>query len=108
MDVLYWCIKEALRLQSPTMLILRTSHSDFTITTMDFSLCSCGMCFTLYFSYFICQILTHWVCCFRTHNSFDSDRFKPGRAEDKTTGAFLYIAFGAGSHRCLGESFAYL
>ncbi|KAL4198681.1 hypothetical protein AMTRI_Chr03g141250 [Amborella trichopoda] len=73
MDVLYRCIKEALRLQSTIMLILRTSHSDFTMPKGQIVVTSAS----------VANRLDH-VFCFRTHNSFDSDRFGPGRVEDKT------------------------
>lgn len=35
MDVLYRCIKEALRLHPPLIMLLRQSHSDFTVTTKE-------------------------------------------------------------------------
>ncbi|KAM7480909.1 hypothetical protein LguiB_005492 [Lonicera macranthoides] len=41
-------------------------------------------------------------------DSYDPDRFAPGREEDKAARAFSYISFGGGRHSCLGETFAYL
>ncbi|KAI8526737.1 hypothetical protein RHMOL_Rhmol12G0019200 [Rhododendron molle] len=35
MEVLYRCIKEALRLHPPLIMLLRTSHSDFTVKTRE-------------------------------------------------------------------------
>lgn len=35
MDVLYRCIKEALRMHPPLIMLLRQSHSDFTVTTKE-------------------------------------------------------------------------
>ncbi|KAF3600461.1 hypothetical protein F2Q69_00038514 [Brassica cretica] len=45
---------------------------------------------------------------FKNPDSYDPDRFSPGREEDKAAGAFSYISFGGGRHGCLGEPFAYL
>ncbi|KAG2557955.1 hypothetical protein PVAP13_8NG104200 [Panicum virgatum] len=45
---------------------------------------------------------------YKNPDSYDPDRFGPGREEDKAAGAFSYISFGGGRHGCLGEPFAYL
>jgi len=45
---------------------------------------------------------------YKNPDSYDPDRFAPGRDEDKVAGPFSYISFGGGRHGCLGEPFAYL
>ncbi|KAK4401433.1 Sterol 14-demethylase [Sesamum angolense] len=45
---------------------------------------------------------------YKDPDTYDPERFAPGRDEDKAAGAFSYISFGGGRHGCLGEPFAYL
>ncbi|KAG6426681.1 hypothetical protein SASPL_110908 [Salvia splendens] len=45
---------------------------------------------------------------YKDPDTYDPDRFGPGREEDKAEGAFSYVSFGGGRHGCLGEPFAYL
>ncbi|KAF3784195.1 Sterol 14-demethylase [Nymphaea thermarum] len=105
MDVLYRCIKEALRLHPPLIMLLRCSHSDFSVTTRegkDYDIPKGSIVAT---SPSFANRLPH---IYKDPDSYDPDRFAPGREEDKVTGAFSYISFGGGRHGCLGEPFAYL
>ncbi|KOM58659.1 hypothetical protein LR48_Vigan11g169300 [Vigna angularis] len=92
MDVLYRCIKEALRLHPPLIMLLRSSHDipkgHIIATSPAFA-----------------NRLGH---IFKDPDRYDPDRFSVGREEDKVAGAFSYISFGGGRHGCLGEPFAYL
>uniref|UniRef100_A0A453A7Y3 Cytochrome P450 n=4 Tax=Aegilops tauschii TaxID=37682 RepID=A0A453A7Y3_AEGTS len=45
---------------------------------------------------------------YRDPESYEPDRFGPGRGEDRAGGALSYTAFGAGRHACVGEAFAYM
>ncbi|XP_031477701.1 obtusifoliol 14-alpha demethylase-like [Nymphaea colorata] len=105
MDVLYRCIKEALRLHPPLIMLLRCSHSDFSVTTRegkDYDIPKGSIVAT---SPSFANRLPH---IYKDPDSYDPDRFAPGREEDKVAGAFSYISFGGGRHGCLGEPFAYL
>ncbi|ERN06120.1 sterol 14-demethylase [Amborella trichopoda] len=105
MDVLYRCIKEALRLHPPLILLLRSSHSDFSVTTGEGKEYEVPKGHIVATSPAFANRLGH---IFKDPDRFDPDRFAPGREEDKTAGAFSYISFGGGRHGCLGEPFAYL
>jgi sterol 14-demethylase len=105
MDVLYRCIKEALRLHPPLIMLLRQSHIDFSVTTREGKEYDIPKGHIVATSPAFANRLPH---IFKNPDSYDPDRFAPGREEDKAAGAFSYIAFGGGRHGCLGEPFAYL
>ena len=105
MDVLYRCIKEALRLHPPLIMLLRSSHSDFSVTTKDGKEYDIPKGHIVATSPAFANRLPH---IYKDPNRYDPDRFAVGREEDKVAGAFSYISFGGGRHGCLGEPFAYL
>ncbi|KAK0592685.1 hypothetical protein LWI29_023587 [Acer saccharum] len=105
MDVLYRCIKEALRLHPPLIMLLRSSHSDFSVTTRDGKDYDIPKGHIVATSPAFANRLPH---IFKNPDSYDPNRFSVGREEDKAAGAFSYISFGGGRHGCLGEPFAYL
>ena len=105
MDVLYRCIKEALRLHPPLIMLLRQSHTDFTVTTKEGKEYDIPKGHIVATSPSFANRLPH---IYKNPDSYDPDRFGPGREEDKAAGAFSYISFGGGRHGCLGEPFAYL
>ncbi|CAA7037780.1 unnamed protein product [Microthlaspi erraticum] len=105
MDVLYRCIKEALRLHPPLILLMRASHSDFNVTDKDGKTYDIPKGHIVATSPAFANRLPH---IFTNPDSYDPDRFSAGREEDKAAGAFSYISFGGGRHGCLGEPFAYL
>ncbi|XP_013614481.1 PREDICTED: sterol 14-demethylase-like [Brassica oleracea var. oleracea] len=105
MNVLYRCIKEALRLHPPLIMLMRASHSDFNVTTRDGKTYDIPKGHIVATSPAFANRLPH---VFKNPDSYDPDRFSPGREEDKAAGAFSYISFGGGRHGCLGEPFAYL
>ncbi|XBH84137.1 hypothetical protein VPH35_072395 [Triticum aestivum] len=105
MDVLYRCIKEALRLHPPLIMLLRQSHSDFSVTTREGKEFDIPKGHIVATSPAFANRLPH---IFKNPDSYDPDRFAAGREEDKVAGAFSYISFGGGRHGCLGEPFAYL
>nr|GEX09856.1 sterol 14-demethylase [Tanacetum cinerariifolium] len=105
MNVLYRCIKEALRLHPPLIMLLRSSHCDFTVTTKEGKNYDIPKGHIVATSPAFANRLPH---VFKDPDTYDPDRFSPGREEDKVSGAFSYISFGGGRHGCLGEPFAYL
>ncbi|CAN6470557.1 unnamed protein product [Victoria cruziana] len=105
MDVLYRCIKEALRLHPPLIILLRSSHSDFSVTTRD------GKEYDIPKGHIVATspaFANRLPYIYQDPDRYDPDRFAIGREEDKAAGAFSYISFGGGRHGCLGEPFAYL
>lgn len=105
METLYRCIKEALRLHPPLIMLLRSSHSDFSVTTKEGVEYDIPKGHIVATSPAFANRLPH---IYKDPDAFDPDRFAPGRDEDKAAGAFSYISFGGGRHGCLGEPFAYL
>lgn len=105
MEVLYRCIKEALRLHPPLIMLLRSSHSDFSVKTREGKEYDIPKGHIVATSPAFANRLSH---IYKDPDMYDPDRFAPGREEDKTAGAFSYISFGGGRHGCLGEPFAYL
>uniref|UniRef100_A0A2P2MQU7 sterol 14alpha-demethylase n=1 Tax=Rhizophora mucronata TaxID=61149 RepID=A0A2P2MQU7_RHIMU len=105
MDVLYRCIKEALRLHPPLIMLLRSSHTDFTVTTGEGKEYDIPKGHIVATSPAFANRLPH---IYKEPDRYDPDRFAAGREEDKVAGAFSYISFGGGRHGCLGEPFAYL
>ncbi|GFY99913.1 similar to CYTOCHROME P450 51G1 [Actinidia rufa] len=105
MEVLYRCIKEALRLHPPLIMLLRSSHSDFSVKTREGTEYDIPKGHIVATSPAFANRLPH---IFKEPDTYDPDRFAPGRDEDKVAGAFSYISFGGGRHGCLGEPFAYL
>ncbi|PIA54990.1 hypothetical protein AQUCO_00800016v1 [Aquilegia coerulea] len=105
MDVLYRCIKEALRLHPPLIMLLRSSHSEFSVTTREGKEYDIPKGHIVATSPAFANRLPH---IFKDPDTYDPDRFAAGREEDKAAGAFSYISFGGGRHGCLGEPFAYL
>ncbi|XP_059633406.1 sterol 14-demethylase [Cornus florida] len=105
MDVLYRCIKEALRLHPPLIMLLRSSHSEFSVTTREGKEYDIPKGHIVATSPAFANRLPH---IYKDPDMYDPDRFAAGREEDKVAGAFSYISFGGGRHGCLGEPFAYL
>lgn len=105
MEVLYRCIKEALRLHPPLIMLLRSSHTDFSVKSKEGVEYDIPKGHIVATSPAFANRLPH---IYKDPDTYDPDRFAPGRDEDKAAGAFSYISFGGGRHGCLGEPFAYL
>ncbi|XP_022891263.1 sterol 14-demethylase-like isoform X1 [Olea europaea var. sylvestris] len=105
MEVLHRCIKEALRLHPPLIMLLRSSHSDFSVKTQEGVEYDIPKGHIVAASPAFANRLPH---IYKNPDKYDPDRFAPSRDEDKVAGAFSYISFGGGRHGCLGEPFAYL
>ncbi|GLJ10363.1 hypothetical protein SUGI_0126850 [Cryptomeria japonica] len=105
MDVLYRSIKEALRLHPPLIVLLRSNHKDFSVTDRNGKEYVIPKGHIVATSPAFSNRLPH---VFKNPDTYDPDRYTPGREEDKVAGAFSYISFGGGRHGCLGEPFAYL
>ncbi|KZV20615.1 obtusifoliol 14alpha-demethylase [Dorcoceras hygrometricum] len=105
MEVLYRCIKEALRLHPPLIMLLRSSHNDFSVKTREGIEYDIPKGHIVATSPAFANRLPH---IYKDPDTYDPDRYGPGREEDKAAGAFSYISFGGGRHGCLGEPFAYL
>ncbi|KAG7029139.1 Sterol 14-demethylase, partial [Cucurbita argyrosperma subsp. argyrosperma] len=105
MDNLHRCIKEALRLHPPLIMLMRSSHTDFSVTTKEGKAYDIPKGHIIATSPAFANRLPH---VYKDPDRYDPDRFSPERDEDKAAGPFSYISFGGGRHGCLGEPFAYL
>lgn len=101
MDVLHRCIKEALRLHPPLMLLMRYCHQEFDVTTKE------GKTYTVPKGE---TVVTSPSFVHRLDSVFEEPhKYKPERFEDDDAyEAFSFQAFGGGRHTCLGEVFAYM
>ncbi|KAK3726661.1 hypothetical protein RRG08_016970 [Elysia crispata] len=98
MQLLDRCLKETLRLRPPIMTMMRMCRTPQTI--MGYTIPP-----------------GHQVCVSPTTNQRlpdawkDFDKFLPDRFIDPEVAnseKFAYVPFGAGRHRCIGETFAYI
>ncbi|KAE8792444.1 Obtusifoliol 14-alpha demethylase [Hordeum vulgare] len=105
MGTLRCCIKEALRLYSPTPILLRHAHKSFTVQTRD------GMEFEIPEGHDLaCSVAVSnkLPYIYKNPNMYDPYRFSLGREEDKTGGKLSDISFGAGRYSCLGQDYAFM
>ena len=103
MPLLHNSMKEALRLCPPLILLIRQAlkevrvkagGKEHTIPKGDMVLISPSVGMRL-------------PEVFKEPDTFDPDRFGPGREEDKSS-PYAYMGFGGGMHSCIGQSFAFL
>lgn len=97
MPLLHDCMKEALRLCPPLILLIRyalkevkvqAAGKEYTIPKGDMVLISPSVGMRI-------------PEVFKEPNKFDPDQFGPGREEDKSS-PFAYMGFGGGMHSCMG------
>eukprot|EP00761_Pharyngomonas_kirbyi_P012328 gb/GECH01012355.1/.p1 GENE.gb/GECH01012355.1/~~gb/GECH01012355.1/.p1 ORF type:complete len:507 (+),score=122.90 gb/GECH01012355.1/:1-1521(+) len=99
MKYLEYCIREALRMFPPLILLMRKvqnprTWNGITIPEDDILVTS--------------PAAHHRVeNTFTNPDEFDPERFSPERAEDKKY-SYTFISFGGGRHKCVGENFAIL
>jgi len=105
MDYLHNCIKEALRMEPPLIMLMRKAMQavdlkdekngrTYTVPKGDIAIVSPRAAGRL------CDI-------FENPNKFDPDRYAEPRKEDKKF-AFAHLGFGGGIHQCMGQQFGYV
>jgi len=104
MDFLHRGMKEALRLHPPLIMLMRYVHEAFDCESADGKTIHVPkgdiICTSPTFSHRLESVYTN-------SETYDPDRFGPGREEDKQK-PFSFIGFGGGRHSCMGETFAYM
>ncbi|KAF8669289.1 hypothetical protein HU200_051623 [Digitaria exilis] len=106
MDTLHRCVKEALRLHPPAMMLLRHARRSFAVRDpADGKEYEVPKGHAVASPLVIHNRLPH---VYEEPDKYDPDRFGPRRAEDRAGGALAYASFGAGRHLCVGEAFAYM
>ncbi len=102
MSYLENCVKEALRLFPPLIMLMRMALEDievkqdgksFIIPKGDIVITSPA-------------VASRLESVFKNPNDFEPERFGPERQEHKTP--FAYLGFGGGRHACLGQQFGLL
>ncbi|RCV13575.1 hypothetical protein SETIT_2G356300v2 [Setaria italica] len=105
MDTLHRCVKEALRLHPPALMLLRHARRGFAVRDRD------GREYEVPEGHAVASPLVihnRLPEVYEEPDKYDPDRFGPRRAEDRAGGALAYASFGAGRHICVGEAFAYM
>lgn len=105
MDFLHNCMKEALRLHPPLMMLMRYVREPFNVTDRFGRSYSIPKGRIVATSPTFAHRLSH---VYSNPDRFDPERFAPSRSEDQNYGRFSFIGFGGGRHGCMGEPFAYL
>ena len=103
LDLLMNCIREALRMHPPLIMLMRMARQNLNVTGDD------GKHYTIPKGNIVAVSPTvqhRLETSFKNADNFDPDRFGPGREEHKTP--FAYAPFGGGIHACIGQQFAFL
>ena len=103
MDTLHVCIKEALRLHPPLIMLMRLAHEDFSVTDKS------GRTFTVPKGDIVATSPTYshrlehvWP----QPGKYDPGRHLEGSGQGQLP--FSFVGFGGGRHGCMGETFAYM
>ena len=104
MDELHFCIKEALRMHPPLIMLLRQCNVPFEVETTK------GKKFVVPKGHIVATspAFAHRMDeVYSEPNVYKPERFKGDSPEDKRAYA-SFIGFGSGRHGCMGETFAYM
>ena len=102
MGLLHDCMREALRLCPPLILLIRKAMKECHVTAG-------GRTFTIPKDDMVCvapSVGMRIASVFPKPDSFDPDRYGEGREEHKVP--FAYMGFGGGMHSCMGQNFAFM
>ena len=102
MPLLHDCMREALRLHPPLVLLMRKVMKDLKVTA-DGRTYSIPKGDTVMISPSVGMRLPS---VFPNPDTFDPDRFSEPRSEHKTP--YAYLGFGGGMHSCMGQAFAFV
>mmetsp|Transcript_35999 Transcript_35999/g.52760 ORF Transcript_35999/g.52760 Transcript_35999/m.52760 type:complete len:492 (+) Transcript_35999:103-1578(+) len=102
MELLDNCMREALRLCPPLILLMRKAMKDFKVNSKDTSYIVPKGDMVLVSPSVAMRIPE----VFQEPEKYDPDRYAKGREEHKTP--FSYLGFGGGMHSCMGQNFAFV
>ncbi|XBH59476.1 hypothetical protein VPH35_080749 [Triticum aestivum] len=105
MGTLHSCIKEAIRMHSPSAMVMRHVKKNFTVQTREGYSYEIPEGHTVATSIVVGNQLPH---IYKDPHVYDPYRFGPGREEDKAGGKFAFTSFGGGRHACFGEEYSYM
>jgi sterol 14-demethylase len=107
MDLLHLCMREALRMYPPLIMLMRKAMTDVKVKGRG------GVEYTVPAGHYVfaspavSMNLPTPDGAFEWPQRFDPFRFVEGRDED-TRKSYAYTAFGGGNHACIGEQFGFL
>lgn len=102
-ELLHNCMREALRLFPPLIMLMRYAKQPFTVTG------AAGKQYTVPKGHIVITlpaVAMRLPDVFPEPDKFDPDRYAPPREEHKAP--FAYLGFGAGMHQCMGQQFGFL
>lgn len=100
MKLLHNCVKEALRLHPPLVLLMRSVEEPLEYRGLKIPEGHIVM---------VSPSVAHRIpSVYADPDKYDPERFAEPRMEDKRNGPFAFISFGGGRHTCLGEHFGFL
>uniref|UniRef100_A0A453JFP7 Obtusifoliol 14-alpha demethylase n=2 Tax=Aegilops tauschii TaxID=37682 RepID=A0A453JFP7_AEGTS len=105
MNNLHSCIKEALRINPPTTMLVRKALKHFTVRTRQ------GQEYDIPKGHTLASPIiqnNNMPYIYKNPHLYDPDRFGPARQEDVVGGKFSYTSFGGGRHFCSGDAYAYM
>lgn len=102
MAYLHDCMRESLRLCPPLILLMRKALQDIPITTKDKKYTVPKGDIVLVSP----SVGMRLPDVFKDPDTFDPERYGPGREEHKIP--FAYLGFGGGMHSCMGQNFAFV
>ncbi|KAF3331292.1 sterol 14-demethylase [Carex littledalei] len=105
MDVLYRCIKEAIRIGSPPIITPRYCQKTFTVTTKE------GKEYTIPKGHVVATspaMANRLDYVLKDPDRYDPDRYLSVEEEEIASRPYSYISFGGGRHPCPGEAFTYI
>jgi len=97
MDLLYRCIKEAIRMNPPLIMLMRKTLHDFEVKDMFIP--------TGDILFVSPNVSMRLPSVYSNPDVYDPDRYAPPRSEDKSV-PYAYLGFGGGRHECMGQQFA--
>ena len=102
MSLLHNCMREALRLHPPLVLLMRKVLKEVKVT-------AAGKTYTIPKNDTLMispSVGMRLPDVFPKPNTFDPDRYAPPRSEHQKP--YAYLGFGGGMHSCMGSAFAFL
>ncbi len=109
MELLHNCMREALRLSPPLVLLMRQAMKDIPVTVPIKHGSDQSTTYTIPKGDIVMvspSVAMRLENVFKDPEKYDPDRYAEGREEHKRP--YSYLGFGGGMHSCMGQNFAYV
>jgi len=107
MDLLHLCMREALRMYPPLIMLMRKALKPVTVNTNKGEKYTIPAGHYVFVSPAVSMNIPRPDGAFEWPQRFDPYRYIDGRDEDSMK-SYAYTAFGGGTHACIGEQFGYV